>query len=285
MAMTKTETFRERLNTATAANDSLLCVGLDPDPARLPADAWDAEDVTGAIVDFNAGIIAATADLVCAYKPNLAFYLAHGAAGIAALLATRRLVPSHIPVILDAKFGDIGNTAAGYAQAAFDALACDAVTVNPYLGEDALEPFLRRAGAGVIVLCKTSNPGSGDLQDLQVGPDGPPLYLSVASRVAAWNERWPANLGLVVGATFPGELAAVRRHCPDLPILLPGVGAQEGDMAAAVRAGLDARGMGLIVSASRAVLYPPQGGKGAARNDAVRAAAQALREGINAVRP
>ena len=284
MSGVRTAAFHERLSAAVSANDSLLCLGLDPDPARFPLQVRESSDIAGAIVAFNAGIIAATADLVCAFKPNLAFYLAHGAAGVAALEASRRLVPDHIPVILDAKLGDIGNTAAAYAAAAFDALACDAVTVNPYLGEDALEPFLRRASAGVIVLCKTSNPGSSELQDLQIGPDGDPLYLSVATRVNAWSQRWPADLALVVGATYPDELSAVRRRCPDLPILLPGVGAQEGDIAAAVRAGLDAHGMGLIVSASRSVLYPPGANDGSAWTAAVRAAAQSMRQAINAVR-
>ena len=278
-----TGTFGAKLTEAVHRNDSLLCVGLDPDPARLPAELRKSADLPGAIVAFNAEIVAATADLVCAYKPNLGFYLGHGAAGIAALEATRRLIPADIPVILDAKFGDIGSTAEGYAMAAFDTWGFDAVTVNPYLGEDALEPFLRRGERGAIVLCKTSNPGSGDFQDLGVsGERTQSLAMTVADRVQDWDARWPATLGLVVGATYPGELAEVRRRCPDLPILLPGVGAQGGDLAASLRAGLDANKQGLIVTASRGVIYA--GGDDPWWIDAVRAAAAGLREAINAVR-
>lgn len=279
-------TFYERWTLASRANDSLLCVGLDPDPSRFPAPLRDNDDVAQAIVAFNAGVIAATSDLVSAYKPNLGFYLAHGGAGIAALEATRRLIPPRIPGILDAKIGDVGSTAEAYARAAFDTWEFDAVTVSPYLGEDALAPFMRRADRGVIVLCKTSNAGSGDLQDLPVAlGDAPrPLFLTVAERVATWADRWPATLGLVVGATYPAELAAVRQRCPDLPILLPGIGAQAGDLAASLRAGLDAAGSGLLVSASRSIIYA---GSDSDQDDwtaAVRAAAQELRDAINGIR-
>ena len=210
-------TFRDRLIDAARANDSLLCVGLDPVRARFPTPLRDEPDVTRAIVSFNAGVIAATSDLVCAYKPNLGFYLAYGAAGVAALEETRRLIPTHIPIILDAKVGDIGSTAEAYATGYFDTWDFDAVTVNPYLGEDSLAPFLARRERGVIVVCKTSNPGSADLQNLTLDANNgrQPLYLTVADRVAAWAERWPATLGLVVGATYPAELAEVRRRCPD----------------------------------------------------------------------
>ena len=281
---TVSRAFSNRLTAAARANDSLLCVGLDPDLSRLPTLLRDESDVIRAIVTFNAGVIAATADLVCAYKPNLGFYLAHGAAGIAALEETRRLIPPHIPVILDAKVGDVGSTAEAYATGYFDTWDFDAVTVNPYLGEDSLAPFMRRPERGVFVVCKTSNPGSGDLQDLRLENDGPrPMYLIVADRVAAWSERWPATLGLVVGATYPTELAAIRGRCPDLPILLPGVGAQAGDLAASPRAGLDGQGLGLIVSASRSVLYPEADGE-SDWTAAVRAAAGRLRDAINRVR-
>ena len=278
----ETVAFRDRVLDAVIGNNSLLCVGLDPDLDRFPPSLRPWSDVTAAIVAFNAAVFAATSDLVCAYKPNLAFYLAHGGAGVAALEATRGLVPLHIPVILDAKVGDMDNTAAAYASAYFDTWGFDAVTVNPYLGEDSLAPFMSRPDKGVIVVCKTSNPGSGDLQDLPVH-GGQPLYHTVADRVAAWAERWPATLGLVVGATYPAELAEVRRRCPDLPILLPGVGAQGGDLKASLRAGLDAQGTGLLVSASRSVLYPTS----APEDDwqsAIRAAAIALRDSINAQR-
>ncbi len=277
--------FRERLDRAVQTNDSLLCVGLDPELSRFPAAFRAEEDVTKAIIEFNAGIIEATSDLVCAYKPNLAFYVAYGAAGIAALEATRRLIPASIPVILDAKVGDVGNTAAAYAAGYFDTWNFDAVTVNPYLGEDSLAPFMRHEDKGVIVVCKTSNPGSGDLQDLplRAASGEQAMFLSVADRVAAWSERWPATLGLVVGATYPNELAAVRQRCPRQPILLPGVGAQAGDLEASLRAGLDASGAGLIVSASRAITYATPAGD-APWTDAVRSAAQELRDAINAIR-
>lgn len=277
--------FGNRLIEAARANDSLLCVGLDPVQSQLPSPLDAEPDVTRAIVTFNSGVIAATSDLVCAYKPNLGFYLAYGAAGVAALEETRRLIPTHIPVILDAKVGDIGSTAEAYATGYFDTWDFDAVTVNPYLGEDSLAPFLSRGDRGVIVICKTSNPGSADLQNLLLdGTDGrQPLYLTVAERVASWAERWPGTLGLVVGATYPTELAEVRHRCPDLPILVPGIGAQAGDLEASLRAGLDSRGLGLIVSSSRSIIY--------AGNDregdwiaAVRAAALQIHGAINSIR-
>jgi orotidine-5'-phosphate decarboxylase len=278
-------TFRDRLNDAARANDSLLCVGLDPVRARFPTPLNDERDVTRAIVTFNAAVIAATSDLVCAYKPNLGFYLAYGAAGVAALEETRRLVPAHIPTVLDAKVGDVGSTAEAYATGYFDTWDFDAVTVNPYLGEDSLAPFLARHNRGVLVVCKTSNPGSADLQNLSLDANHgrQPLYLTVADRVAAWAERWPATLGLVVGATYPAELAEVRRRCPDAPILLPGIGAQAGNLEASLHAGLDSRGQGLIVSSSRSVLYAGLD-HDADWTVAVRAEATRLRGDINAGR-
>jgi orotidine-5'-phosphate decarboxylase len=278
-------TFDDRLIDAARANDSLLCVGLDPVRARFPDALADEPDVTRAIVSFNAGVIEATSDLVCAYKPNLGFYLAYGAAGVAALEETRRLIPRQIPIILDAKVGDIGSTAEAYAAGYFDTWDFDAVTVNPYLGEDSLAPFLTRHDRGVLVVCKTSNPGSADLQNLtlDVNHDRQPLYLTVADRVAAWSARWPATVGLVVGATYPVELADVRRRCPDAPILLPGIGAQAGDLESSLRAGLDSRGLGLIASSSRSVLYSGTN-QDADWTMAVRAEAARLREEINAVR-
>jgi orotidine-5'-phosphate decarboxylase len=280
-----TSTFGARLTNAAHANDSLLCVGLDPVQTRFPRPLADEPDVTRAIASFNAGVIAATSDLVCAYKPNLGFYLAYGAAGVAALEETRRLIPAHIPIILDAKVGDIGSTAEAYATGYFDTWDFDAITVNPYLGEDSLAPFLSRRDRGVLVVCKTSNPGSADLQNLTLDANNgqQPLYLSVADRVAGWAERWPATLGLVVGAPYPDELAEVRRRCPDTPILLPGIGAQAGDLEASLQAGLDSHGLGLIVSASRAVIYASHDGEGD-WTATVRAAALDLREAINGVR-
>jgi len=274
-----------RLIEAASANDSRLCVGLDPVRSQLPSPLDAEPDVTRAIVTFNSGVIAATSDLVCAYKPNLGFYLAYGAAGVAALEETRRLIPAHIPVILDAKVGDIGSTAEAYATGYFDTWDFDAVTVNPYLGEDSLAPFLSRGDRGVIVICKTSNPGSADLQDLWLdGTHGrQPLYLTVAERVATWAERWPGTPGLVVGATYPAELAEVRHRCPELPILLPGIGAQAGDLEASLQAGLDSRGLGLIVSSSRAVIYAGKDREGD-WTEAVRAAALQIHGAINSVR-
>lgn len=283
--LTRTGSFRDRLARAVQANDSLLCVGLDPDLSRFPSALPGEGDLTKAIVEFNAAVIAATSDLVCAYKPNLGFYVAYGLAGISALVETRRLIPSSIPVILDAKVGDIGSTAAAYAAGYFDTWDFDAVTVNPYLGEDSLEPFLRHGDRGVLVVCKTSNPGSGDLQDVSMKAPTreQPMFLTVADRVAAWADRYPATLGLVVGATYPAELAAVRQRCPEQPILLPGVGAQAGELEASLRAGLDASGAGLIVSASRAITYAsPSVDEPWA--SVVRSAAIELRKAINATR-
>ena len=278
-------TFERRLSDAAQRNDSLLCVGLDPVLDRLPAPLRNMSDVAEAIVAFNTGIIEATSDLVSVYKPNLAFYLAHGEAGVRALAETRRRIPGHIPVLLDAKVGDVGSTAEAYATAYFDTWGFDAVTVNPYLGEDSLAPFLRRADRGVIVVCKTSNPGSGDLQDLPVSSNeyGASLFLTVAERATAWSGRWPATVGLVVGATYPRQLSDIRAQCPELPILLPGIGAQAGDLDAAVRAGLDASRGGLMASASRSIMFAGND-RGEAWTSGVREAALELRDAINTVR-
>ena len=280
------DAFRTLLDGAHTTNDSLLCVGLDPDLSRLPAPLRHETNVTRAIVAFNAGIIEATSDLAYAYKPNLAFYMAHGVPGLLALEETRRLIPRDIPALLDAKVGDLANTSLAYAAGYFDAWDFDAVTVNPYMGEDSLAPYLSRGDRGVFVLCKTSNPGSGDLQDIQVpsGSDTQPLYLTVADRVAEWSGRWPATLGLVVGATWPGELAEIRERCPSQPILLPGIGAQGGDIAGSLRVGLDSSGSGLLLSASRSVIFAGEHA-GEEWVAAVRRAATDLRNDINAARP
>ena len=280
------DAFRTLLDGAHTTNDSLLCVGLDPDLSRLPAPLRHETNVTRAIVAFNAGIIEATSDLAYAYKPNLAFYMAHGIPGLLALEETRRLIPRDIPALLDAKVGDLANTSLAYAAGYFDAWDFDAVTVNPYMGEDSLAPYLSRGDRGVFVLCKTSNPGSGDLQDIQVpsGSDTQPLYLTVADRVAEWSGRWPATLGLVVGATWPGELAEIRERCPSQPILLPGIGAQGGDIAGSLRVGLDSSGSGLLLSASRSVIFAGEHA-GEEWVAAVRRAATDLRNEINAARP
>lgn len=267
-------TFLEKLTGATRANSSLLCVGLDVSLDALPGGI--ARTPAG-VVEFNRAIVDATADLVCAYKPNLAFYEALGPAGLDALLKTRELIPPEIPVIADAKRGDVGHTASAYARALFDVYSFDAVTASPYLGRDALEPFLERSDRGVFVLCRTSNPGARDLQDLMIG--GEPLYRVVARLVGEWNRN--GNAGLVVGATYPREIEEVRAIVPSLPLLIPGVGAQAGDLAAAVRAGVDARGELAIVNSSRQVLYASSGRDFAA---AARAVAILLRGQINQAR-
>jgi len=240
-------TFRDKLAEAGRRNQSLLCVGLDPDPSLLKGKP---------VVTFLQAIVEATQDLVCTYKPNLAFFEALGAGGMQALLEALRGVPAHVPIIADAKRGDIGNTARFYARALFEVYDFDAATVNPYLGHDSVEPFLAYEERGVFLLCRTSNPGAEDLQSLRL-TDGRPLFEAVAELANEWNTR--GNLGLVVGATWPEELERIRAICPDLPILLPGVGPQGADLAQALRAGLDAQGGGGIVSSSRQVLYAASG--------------------------
>ena len=268
--------FREKLNSAAQKNSSLLCVGLDPDPARMAG--VDA-------ASFLCAIVEATSDLVCAYKPNLAFYEQMGEAGYTVLRAVLRAIPDHIPVLADAKRGDIGHTAAAYASALFDEWGFDAATVNPYLGGDAIEPFVEYADRGIFIVCRTSNPGARDLQDLIVsGSENPrPLYQAVAELAKEWNSR--GNVGLVTGATYPDELGELRQLCPEMPFLVPGVGAQAGDLAKAVRAGLDADGGGILVNASRKVLYASQeSGQGADFAEAARREALAIRDAIESER-
>lgn len=265
--------FHESLDAAVRRNQSWLCIGLDPEPARMPDRL--PRDADG-VYAFCAAIMDATADLVCAFKPNVAFFEALGASGWSALERLIRLRPGP-PIILDAKRGDIGSTAEAYARAVFTTLGADAVTLNPYLGSDALEPFLQHADRGCFVLCKTSNPGSRDLQDAQLA-DGRPLYLAVAEMARDhWNTH--GNVGLVVGATHPVALAEIRRACPDMLILAPGVGAQGGDLAATVRAAAAGAELRLIVNVSRAVLYADHGANFAA---AARTAARQWRDAVNA---
>jgi len=261
------KTFAERLAEAQQSSGSLLCVGLDPDPAKLPG------DIRG-LHDFDRRIIDATFDLAAAYKPQIAFYSALGAE--AELERSIRYIRERAPaalVILDAKRGDIGNTAEAYAREAFDRYGADAVTVNPYMGEDSVRPFLARKDRGAILLCRTSNPGARDFQDLDV--QGLPLYARVAQLAAQrWNQH--GNLMFVVGATFPREMAELRERHPEVPFLVPGVGAQGGDLKALLAAGLDRRGAGLLISASRSINYA---GGGAASG--IRAAAAQLHSEIN----
>ena len=264
--------FVAKLRAASQANNSLVCVGLDPSPTRTPLER---------IAAFNRAIIEATHDLVCAYKPNIAFYEAWGAPGLEALRETLAAIPSHIPVICDAKRNDIGNTAEAYAQALFETFGFDAATVNPYLGQDSLEPFLSYADKGVIVLCRTSNPGAADIQDLAVATESGlrPLFEVVAEKAKAWNSR--GDVGLVVGATYPEELRRIRQLCPEMPILIPGVGAQGGDLELAVRYGVDATGGGAIINSARGIIYASTGADFAI---AARAAAEEMRDAINRCR-
>jgi orotidine-5'-phosphate decarboxylase len=268
--------FLERLAAAVRRNDSLLCIGLDPEVERLPAHLR-ALPPAEAILAFNREIIAATADLVACYKPNLAFYEALGPAGLEALRQTLALVPPEIMTLGDAKRGDIGHTTRLYAQALFDVYGFDAVTANPYVGRDGLAPLLDRPERGVFILCRTSNPGAAEITDLPV--QGRPLFLVIAERVRAWNHQ--RNTGLVVGATYPRELAQVRELCPELPILLPGIGAQQGSLEEAVQAGLDGERAGLLVVAARQVLYASSAEDFGA---AARRVAQDLRQRINRLR-
>ena len=266
--------FREKLSAASGANNSLLCVGLDPDPGKLPRDGRGRRlDV----LEFNRAIIDATADLVCAYKPNFAFYGALGESGWSTLASTLEHVPNHIPAIVDAKVGDIGNTAERYARMMFDELGAGALTVNPYMGRDAVAPFLSYADRGVFLLCLTSNPGSEDLETLNV--DGRPLYERVAEKAADWDEH--GNVGLVVGATKSESLQNLRALAPELPFLIPGVGAQGGDVESAVLYGDTPDSGGIIINASRSVIYASDGSD---FQDAARRAAESLRDEIEAAR-
>lgn len=272
-----TISFQERLRAAARANDSWLCVGLDPDPARVPAELAGREPAEWLPL-FLQGIVDATRDLVCCFKPNIAFFEAFGVPGQIALRQVLRGIPRDIPVLVDAKRGDIGSTAEAYARALFDELGADAVTVSPYLGGDALAPFFAYPDRGVFVLCKTSNPGSGELQNLTLA-DGDPLYVHVARRALTWDQH--GTLGLVVGATYPSEVEAVRQAAPSVPFLVPGVGAQAGDLERAVQAGLDERGEGTIVNASRTITYASSGSDW---QSAARAEAERLRSAINSAR-
>lgn len=269
-------TFIQKLEAAWKQNNSLLCVGLDPDPSKFPTILKSAPD---AIFQFNKAIVDATHDLVCAYKPQIAYFAAHAAED--QLSSTINYIHQNypkIPVILDAKRGDIGSTAEQYAIEAFKRYQADAVTVNPYLGHDSIQPYTNYKDKGVIILCRTSNAGAADLQDLQI--DGQPLYEKLAQRVATqWNEN--GNCLMVVGATWPEQLKRVRSIVGDMPLLIPGIGAQGGDVKAVLTAGKTANGTGLIISSSRSVLYANKNDDFATTS---RAAAMALRDEINLYR-
>ncbi|HXS46956.1 MAG TPA: orotidine-5'-phosphate decarboxylase [Solirubrobacterales bacterium] len=251
-----------------------LVVGLDTDPQRIPATLSPGAAPADRVIEFNRRIVERTADLACAYKPNAAFFEALGADGFRALRETIAAIRDGAPgaaVILDAKRADIGSTNAGYVAAAFEQLGADAITVHPYLGGEALEPFLRREEKLVFVLARTSNPGAGELQDLVA--DGAPLYRHVARAVANdWNAA--GNCGLVVGATYPDELRAIREDVPaTMPILIPGVGAQGGDVAATVAANIEADSNAFLIAASRSIIYASPGEDFA---EAARSAAESL---------
>lgn len=261
--------FVEKLRAVQKKNQSFLCVGLDPDPELMPRPD---------VASFLNEIVEATRDLVCAYKPNLAFFEALGVGGMQTLLESIRGVPADIPIIADAKRGDIGNTARFYARALFETYDFDAATVNPYGGRDAVEPFTEYRERGVFVWCRSSNPGAADVQDLAMDSGGA-LYEQVARRARDWNEH--GNVGLVAGATWPEQIARVREICPDQVLLVPGVGAQEGELESAASAAFDPGGDGLIINASRAVLYASRSGDYAGN---ARRAAEALRSRINLAR-
>lgn len=269
--------FTEKLSSAWRTRNSLLCVGLDPDLSKLPAALQTQPD---GIFTFCKAIVDATADAACSFKPQIAYFAALRAEDqLEALCKYIRTSYPELPVVLDAKRGDIGATAEQYAREAFERYDADAVTVNPYMGADSVMPYMEWQDRGVIVLCRTSNPGGSDLQFMQV--DGVPLYQHVARLVA---DKWNRNgqCGLVVGATFPGELAQVRAIVGDMPLLVPGIGAQGGDIAATVAAGRDRSGAGMMINSSRAILYAqPLPGSGETYAQAARRVALETRDAIN----
>jgi orotidine-5'-phosphate decarboxylase len=270
-------TFTQKLNQAWQSQNSLLMVGLDPDMDRLPTPIREHRD---ALWLFCKGIVDATAPFVCGFKPQIAYFASIGAESVLQSVCDYiRAQHPHLVLMLDAKRGDIGSTAEHYAREAFDRYQADAVTINPYMGMDSAEPYLERVDKGVIVLCRTSNPGGSDLQSLRV--DGEPLYLRVAAMVAErWNEH--GQCGLVVGATFPEELRKVRECVgQDMPLLVPGIGAQGGDVQATCRAGCNTQATGMMINSSRAILYASQGEDWLEQSAK---AAQESRQAINAAR-
>ena len=268
--------FNRSLQKAWTHRDSLLCIGLDPDVTRLPAHLRESD--TG-VLDFCKAIVDRTHDLVCAYKPQIAYFADDAREDqLRAVIAYIKATYPHIPVILDAKRGDIGSTAERYAREAFDRYQADAVTINPYMGHDSAKPFLERAEKGVIVLCRTSNPGGAEFQDLLV--DGQPLFERVAVNIAEhWNEN--NNCGLVLGATWPEQMARVRSLVGDLPFLVPGIGAQGGDVEAVLNAGLTERKNGLIINSARGIIFAGDDENFAST---ARDAAHTLRDTINRYR-
>ncbi len=284
MSQSASVPFYDKLSAAVERQNSLLCVGLDPTPDQLPA-RYQSESrphtssaaMVDALLAWNLDVIAATADYAAVYKPNIAFYEALGLDGYTLLRKTLDAIPAGTPVILDAKRGDIGNTAAAYARACFEVWGVDAVTLSPYLGRESIQPFLAYADKGLFVLCRTSNPGSADFQELEIADwrtldrePNLPLYMHVARTVTSWSP----SVGLVVGATYPESLAAVRQSAPDAWILVPGVGAQGGDLEATLAASLREDGAGLLITVSRGITLADDPG----------AAAQQMRDRINYLR-
>ncbi len=273
----RSNTFNQQLQSTWASQGSMLCVGFDPDPKRLPLSLQGKPE---GIFESCREIADATADLVCAFKPQFAYFASQRAeAQLEKLIRHLKDKYPHIPVILDSKRGDIGSTADHYALEAFERYGADAVTVNPYMGFDTIEPYLKHAGKGVIVLCRTSNPGGSDLQFLNTA-SGEPLYLHVA-KLAAQKWNGSGQISLVVGATYPEEIAKVRALVGDMPLLIPGIGAQGGDIDATVNAGriAGAPGAGMIINSSRAILYASTGHDFA---QAARAVAQSTRDALRA---
>ncbi|HET7775930.1 MAG TPA: orotidine-5'-phosphate decarboxylase [Azospira sp.] len=271
--------FSQQLAAAWQKNNSLLCVGLDPDPAKFPAHLQGRND---AIFEFCKTIVDATADLVCSFKPQIAYFAARRAEDqLEALIAHIHEKHPGIPVILDSKRGDIGSTAEQYAVEAFERFGADAITINPYMGKDSVEPYLAYPDKGVILLCRTSNPGGSDLQFLEIGNSGGEKLFERVARLVATEWNTTGQCALVVGATFPAEIARVRELTGDLPLLVPGIGAQGGDIEATVKAGKTADGTGLMINSSRAILYA---GKDENYAAAARRVALETRDAINRYR-
>ena len=269
-------TFTQQLQSAWASQGSMLCIGLDPDPKRLPPSLQGKPE---GIFEFCREIADATADLACSFKPQFAYFASQRAeAQLEKLIAHLKHKYPKIPVILDSKRGDIGSTAEHYAMEAFERYGADAITVSPYMGFDSVEPYLRHTGKGIIILCRTSNPGGSDLQFLNVAPDGEPLYLHVA-KLAAQKWNGSGQISLVVGATFPEEIAKVRAVVGEMPLLIPGIGTQGGDIDATVKAGSIANkpGTGMMINSSRAILYASSGSDFA---EAARKVAQSTRDAL-----
>ena len=277
-------TFIEQLRKAERINGSLLCVGLDPEPAKFPA-AMKGD--ASKIYDFCAAIVDATADLVIAFKPQIAYFAAHGAeAQLERLMEHMRRTAPDVPIILDAKRGDIGSTAEQYAKEAFERYGADCVTLSPFMGFDSVQPYLKYHGKGAFLLCRTSNPGGDDLQTQRLASvEGTPMLYEHLARLAQGPWNLNGQLGLVVGATYPAEIARVREIAPSLPLLIPGIGAQGGDARATVHAGLrtDANGVSgpIIVNSSRAILYASSG---ADYVNAARHSARSSRDELNAAK-